>query len=84
MKTAPGGGYPGTYDGKVLVLVADANQAFTWIETAMPIFKTVFATTEKPDGADFTGTNIKGFTAMADDDLRTIDYIHTYQIPGLR
>ena len=68
----------------MLVLGADANQAFTWIETAMPIFKTVFATTEKPDGADFTGTNIKGFTAMADDDLRTIDYIHTYQIPGLR
>ena len=80
----PGEGSLGTYDGQVLVLVAKADQPGTWIETAMPIFKTVFATTEKPDGEDFTGTNIKGFTAMADDDLRTIDYIHTYQIPGLR
>ena len=80
----PGGGNPGTYDGQVLVLVASADQAGTWIETAMPIFKRVFATTSHPDGEPYLGANIRGFTTMADDDLRTIDYIHTYQIPGLR
>jgi hypothetical protein len=31
-----------------------------------------------------TGDDITGFTAMADDDLSVIGYIHTYQIPGLR
>ena len=80
----PGGYSPGTYDGKVLVLVASDTQAKTWIETAMPIFKTVFATSTHPNGEPYLGANIRGFTTMADDDLRTIDYIHTYQIPGLR
>ena len=77
----PGGGSSGTYDGQVLVLVAKADQPGTWIETAMPIFATVFASAQ-PNAE--SRTNIKGFTTMADDDLRTIDYIHTYPIPGLR
>lgn len=80
----PGGGSPGSYDGDVKVLVADANTTGTWKETAMPIFKTVFATPLHPNGEPYLGANIRGFTTMADDDLRTIDYIHTYQIPGLR
>ena len=50
----------------------------------MPICKTVFATSTHPNGEPYPGANVRGFTIMADDDLRTIDYIHTYQIPGLR
>jgi hypothetical protein len=72
----PGGGSPATYDGKVNVLV-EANPG-TWVVTPMPIFGTVFGS------VDYSGTNISGFTTMADDDVRTIGYIHTYQIPGLR
>jgi len=31
-----------------------------------------------------SASNIFGFTQMADDDLSVIEFIHTYQIPGLR
>ena len=76
--TEPGGGNPATYDGFVQVLVEDPGHPGTWVDTPMPIYATVFG------GVYFTGTDITGFTAMADDDLVTIGYIHTYQIPGLR
>jgi len=73
----PGEGKPAVYDGNMRVLVAQPTPG-TWVETVLPIFATVF------DGIDADGTNITGFTRMADDDLRVIDYIHTYQIPALR
>lgn len=76
--TTPGLGNPATYDGKVRVLVENASQAGNWNETVLPIFPTIFG------NVPFSGGNIAGFTTMADDDLRTINYIHTYQIPGLR
>ncbi|MDD3815818.1 MAG: hypothetical protein PHZ02_14385 [Desulfocapsaceae bacterium] len=74
----PGGGLPATYDGYVNVLVEEELTPGTWVDTGMPIFKTVFGE------VDYSGTNISGFTTMADDDVHTINYIHTYQIPGLR
>jgi hypothetical protein len=83
MATPPGSGSPATYDGTVKVLVQQATPG-TWVETPMPIFETVFATPASPGGEDFIGTDITGFTRMADDDLRVIEYTHTYQIPGLR
>ncbi|MBU3943197.1 MAG: hypothetical protein KKE97_08695 [Proteobacteria bacterium] len=72
----PGGGHQATYDGSVNVLVEGVTG--TWVDTSMPIFESVF------DSVDYSGTDISGFTTMADDDVRTIGYIHTYQIPGLR
>ncbi|MDP3695888.1 MAG: hypothetical protein Q8R42_07235 [Desulfocapsaceae bacterium] len=78
VSTNPGGGSPATYDGFVNVLVEDALHPGTWVDTPMPIFGTVFGS------VDYSGTNISGFTTMADDDVQTIGYIHTYQIPGLR
>ena len=80
--TEPGGGNPATYDGFVRVLVEDPATPGTWVDTPMPIFATIFG--DGTTGVDFTGTDITGFTAMSDDDLVTIGYIHTYQIPGLR
>lgn len=84
MVTPSGGGSPATYDGMVKVLVQEEATPGTWVETAMPIFATVFGTPASPGGTDFIGTDITGFTRMADDDLRVIEYTHTYQIPGLR
>ena len=78
VETNPGGGNPAFYDGKVNVLVEDPPNSGTWVDTPMPIFGTVFGS------VDYSGTNISGFTTMADDDVHTIGYIHTYQIPGLR
>jgi hypothetical protein len=42
---------------------------------------------EKPDylpNLQLATEDILGFTQMADDDLSVIEFIHTYQIPGLR
>jgi len=80
--TEPGGGNPATYDGNVTVLVEDPATPGTWVQTDMPIFVNVFG--DGTTGQDYTGSNISGFTSMSDDDLQTIEYIHTYQIPGLR
>ncbi|MCJ7602959.1 MAG: hypothetical protein MUO63_15860 [Desulfobulbaceae bacterium] len=80
--TQSGEGYEVTYDGTVSVLVEDADTAGTWVEQDMPIFENVFG--DGTTGQDYSGIDISGFTTMADDDLRTIGYIHTYQIPGLR
>jgi hypothetical protein len=80
--TEPGGGNPATYDGNVTVLVEDPATPGTWVQTDMPIFENVFG--DGTTGQDYTGTDISGFTAMSDDNLQTIGYIHTYQIPGLR
>ncbi|MBU4264003.1 MAG: hypothetical protein KKC76_19280 [Proteobacteria bacterium] len=78
----PGGGIQGAYDGTVTVLVEDAATPGTWVQQDMSIFANVFG--DGSIGQNFTGTDITGFTAMSDDDLHTIGYIHTYQIPGLR
>lgn len=82
--TPAGGGQPATYDGKVRVLVETAEGSGMWEETDVNINQKVFGTPDAPMGKDVTGSNIKGFTFMGDDDLRVISYIHTYQIPGLR
>ena len=68
---------PATYDGYVKVLV-ESLTAGTWVETDVDIMLNVF------EDEEFPGRNIHGFNGMADDDLRVIEYIHTYQIPGLR
>lgn len=81
--TPSGNGLPATYDGNVRVLVQQADPD-VWVETLVPIDGTIFGTTDYPDGEPFYGTDIIGFTTMTDDDLRVIEYIHTYQIPGLR
>jgi hypothetical protein len=75
--TPPGNGFPAAYDGNVRVLVQQTEPEL-WKEDVLPIFETIF------DGIDANGTDITGFTRMADDDLRVIEFIHTYQIPGLR
>ncbi|MDD3618730.1 MAG: hypothetical protein PHX57_04965, partial [Desulfobulbaceae bacterium] len=77
VESPAGSGTPATYDGEVTVLVQQADP-LNWRETDMNIFSTVFGS------EPFSGSDITGFTAMADDDLGVIDYIHTYQIPGLR
>ncbi|MHB8790473.1 MAG: hypothetical protein ACYDBT_11390 [Desulfobulbaceae bacterium] len=74
---APAGGNPAEYDGNMRVLVEQSTPGI-WAETVLPIFATIFG------GIDADGTNITGFTRMADDDLRVIEHIHTYQIPALR
>ncbi|MBU0968258.1 MAG: hypothetical protein KKA54_18000, partial [Proteobacteria bacterium] len=55
-----------------------------WRETDVNINEKVFGIMNNNNDNDFTGTNMRGFTTMGDDDLRVIGYIHTYQIPGLR
>jgi len=89
-----GDGFPATYDGQVRVLVETGEATGVWEETEVSINKNVFGIEDDTSGGggpggpdndnDFTGSNIKGFTVMGDDDLRVISYIHTYQIPGLR
>ena len=37
-----------------------------------------------PDGSIIATQDIRGFAQMADDDLSVIEFVHTYQIPGLR
>lgn len=80
--TPGGGGQPATYDGTVRVLVETSAGSGDWLETDVNINEKVFGATQ--GGGDFVGSNMKGFTAMGDDDLHVIGYIHTYQIPGLR
>lgn len=75
--TSGGGGLPATYDGNTTVLV-EASTPGTWVETVVDINEKIFG------NQDFIGTNIQGFNGMTDDDLGVIEYIHTYQIPGLR
>jgi len=82
--TPSGNGSAATYDGNVRVLVEDLVTPGTWVETVVPITDNVFGSPENPTGEPFNGIDILGFTKMADDDLRVIEYIHTYQIPGLR
>ncbi|MBU1234735.1 MAG: hypothetical protein KKD01_00915 [Proteobacteria bacterium] len=72
-----GDGVPATYTGTTFVL-AESATAGTWVETEIILNKMVF------DNQDLSGNNIRGFRWMSEDDLRTIEYIHTYQIPGLR
>lgn len=83
--TPGGGGRPATYDGTVRVLVETppANSG-EWLETDVNINQQIFGTAHSPMGEEFIGSNVKGFTVMGDDDLRVIEYTHTYQIPGLR
>lgn len=72
---------PVTYDGNVRVILGgevDGPTPGVWTETVVPIFPTIF------NSVAYTGTNISGFTTMADDNVHAINYIHTYQIPGLR
>ncbi|MBU1234734.1 MAG: hypothetical protein KKD01_00920 [Proteobacteria bacterium] len=75
--TPGGGGQPASYDGNTTVLV-ESDTIGTWVETVVDINEKVFG------NQPFTGTNIGGFNGMTDDDLGVIEYIHTYQIPGLR
>ena len=82
--TPGGGGQPATYDGTVRVLVETSEGSGDWLETDVNINEKVFGATHYQGGGDFVGSNMKGFTAMGDDDLHVIGYIHTYQIPGLR
>jgi len=72
---------PATYDGKVRVILGGEATGPTpgvWSEIEKEIYPTIFSS------VPYSGTNISGFTKMADDDVHTIGYIHTYQIPGLR
>lgn len=82
--TPGGGGGPATYDGTVRVLVETSAGSGDWLETDVNINQQVFGAPHAPMGEEFSGANVKGFTVMGDDDLRVIEYIHTYQIPGLR
>jgi len=59
-----------------------------WTETSVSILGLGFMNQGvgfdgMPSGAPAT-MDIGGFTQMADDDLRVIEFTHTYQIPGLR
>jgi hypothetical protein len=82
--TPAGDGHPAIYDGQVKVLVETSEDSGMWEETEVSINRNVFGTARAPEGEEFSGANVKGFTSMGDDDLRVIEYIHTYQIPGLR
>jgi hypothetical protein len=82
--TPSGDGLPATYDGNVLVLVEDPALEDTWVETVVPIASTIFGTADYPAGEPFLDSDITGFTRMTDDNLRVIEFIHTYQIPALR
>ena len=84
-----GGSYgPSTYDGNVYVL--KSNGGVTWEETPLSIIDTILFDNIGldaegfPDGETLATDNILGFSQMADDDLSVIEFIHTYQIPGLR
>ena len=68
---------PATYDGNVRVILGGETTG-VWSEIEKEIYPTIFSS------VSYSGTNISGFTKMADDDVHTIGYIHTYQIPGLR
>ncbi|MCU7816657.1 MAG: hypothetical protein KZQ81_16025 [Candidatus Thiodiazotropha sp. (ex Rostrolucina anterorostrata)] len=75
--------------GSVKVL-QDPYETGTWSETSVDMLGGTISWRDKgvdatgaPDGLPATD-NILGFTQMADDDLSIIEFIHTYQIPGLR
>ncbi len=85
-----GNGLVPTYDGKVTVLWGGESSG-VWAETAIPLLDRRLpwgyvvwgvqnGTVLNTLGVD----NIQGFTQQADDDLSVVDFIHTYQIPGLR
>lgn len=91
---APGGGGSApTYSGDVWVLQGASP---TWTETRVPLVDGPLG--HSPMVYDNIGVNplthfesgnpgvsdILGFAQMADDDLSVIEFIHTYQIPGLR
>ena len=77
VETPAGYGLPATYNGMTRVLVESTTPGI-WMEKDVDINLNVF------DDIDFSGNNIRGFNQMSHDDLRVIEYIHTYQIPGLR
>lgn len=80
------------YSGEALVLRPGGplgTGTKTWVETLVTITSFPFMdwgidlATEFPNGQLAT-TNIAGFCQEADDNLSVINYVHTYQIPGLR
>lgn len=83
----PSGSAP-VYDGQVAVLLGGSP---TWTETPTPILNRRISWdaigqdlgTGIPNGT-VAAENIFGFTQQADDNLSVIEFIHTYQIPGLR
>ena len=93
-----GGGYPSSYDGTALVLSEVSPKI--WEEKALNLLDTdnvdfgpvAIGWGENPDTppagpepTNIVGENdILGFTQMAEDALRVIDFIHTYQIPDRR
>lgn len=86
-----GGNYlPSTYTGAVEVLQEDPPKSGVWVQIEELImggkinFDNIGQNTSgSPSGLSAT-KNILGFTQQADDDLSVIEFIHTYQIPGLR
>jgi len=88
VQTRGGEGDPSIYDGKVKVL--QSNGFVSWDETELPIIGNVpfdnigLAANGFPDGVTPASDDILGFSQMADDDLSVIEFVHTYQIPGLR
>lgn len=91
VQTRGGEGDPSIYDGKVKVLLESTTNPGNWAETPLPIIDNVtfdnigLSTTNGfPDGVNPAADDILGFSQMADDDLSVIEFIHTYQIPGLR
>ena len=73
--------------GQVRVLQMDA--ADTWKEQEYQIMDIRFDNIgiDPEDGlhnGDIAVSDIRGFAQMADDDLSVIEFVHTYQIPGLR
>ncbi len=75
--------------GQVRVLVEQETPG-TWDDTGdVPILELPFDELGVDSDNGFptdeaAAFDILGFTQMADDDLRVIDFIHTYQIPGFR
>ena len=76
--------------GKVTVLQESVTGS--WQETPCDINQTITFDDIELLGFDGTGKpvwvpafcDIRGFAQMADDDLSVIEFVHTYQIPGLR
>ncbi|MHB8869334.1 MAG: hypothetical protein ACYC8U_11100, partial [Thermoleophilia bacterium] len=74
--------------GSVQVLQEVAPGSGTWQQVGYPIGEIDYDNIGR--NADYflndttSASNIFGFTQMADDDLSVIEFVHTYQIPGLR
>ena len=87
-----------TYTGAASVLWEDESTPNVWLETDLSLLKNVdfgpvaIGWGENPDtvysGPEptniFGSDDILGFTQMAEDNLRVIDFIHTFQIPDRR